>query len=203
MKAQLYFIYDCLCPWSYTATRLINAVDEQLGAQVETMLLNECRYENGELPSLAQVKQAEEISEFQFSNAYKAAIDTPQASTVTANLMAWVTRKATDKALPLLNAIQKRWFEQGLAINDADDLESVFNELKLSPPAKALKTAQPSKDAAYDLAEIESISEFTQTTAIPALLLAVGDNLILLSHNYYLNQPEAIVNAIKLELKSH
>lgn len=203
MKAQLYFIYDCLCPWSYSATRLINAVNTQLSEQVELILLNDCRYENGELPSLKQVKQVEEISEMALSTKYKSAIEKPQASTLTANLMAWASRKANDKALPLLNAIQKRWFEQGLAISEPEDLELIFNDLKLSPPAKALKTDQPSKDAGFDLGEIESISEIINTTAIPALLLAIGDNLVLLNHNYYLNQPEAIIDAVKLELKNH
>lgn len=38
------------------------------------------------------------------------------------------------------------------------------------------------------------------TKAIPALLLAVNDNLTLLNHNMYLLEPKAIVEAIKSEL---
>ena len=202
MKAQLYFIYDCLCPWSYAATRLVSEIDAQLADKVELVLLNNCRYENGELPSLKQAKQVEEISEIQLSQAFKNAISQPQASTLTANLMAWASRKAPGQALPLLQAIQHQWFEQGQLISEPEHLQELISKLKLSPPAKTLKTVQPSKDAAFDINEADSIAELTHTAAIPALLLAMGDNLVLLNHNYYLNQPAAIVDAVKLELNN-
>jgi hypothetical protein len=38
------------------------------------------------------------------------------------------------------------------------------------------------------------------TKAIPALLLAIDERLILLNHNFYLKHPKAIVEAIDLEL---
>ena len=41
------------------------------------------------------------------------------------------------------------------------------------------------------------------TQAIPALLLAIDDELILLNHNFYLTQPEAVVEAVKIELDKY
>ena len=53
------------------------------------------------------------------------------------------------------------------------------------------------------LEEIFSLQEIINTEAIPALLLAVNDQLILLNHSFYLTQPETIVEAVQLELNKH
>ena len=60
------------------------------------------------------------------------------------------------------------------------------------------------KDAERIFHEIVELQNIIGTEAIPALLLAVGDNLILLNHNHYLATPSSIVEGIKLELnKNH
>jgi len=51
--------------------------------------------------------------------------------------------------------------------------------------------------------EVFALQDIIATKAIPALLLAIDDNLILLNHNFYLNEPEAIVEAIKIEIQQH
>ena len=44
------------------------------------------------------------------------------------------------------------------------------------------------------------MQEIIGTPAIPALMLAIDDNLILLNHNLYLKDPTTIVEAINLEI---
>ncbi len=100
-------------------------------------------------------------------------------------------------------ALQKSHFEQGNKLNIQADLDEIISELKLSPPAKVFKSDKLSKDALIQLEEIFSLQEIIDTEAIPALLLAVDDQLILLNHNFYLMQPQAIVEAVQLELNKY
>ena len=64
----------------------------------------------------------------------------------------------------------------------------VFNKNKLT------------QDAEITMHDIISMREIIGTNAIPALLLAVDEKLILLNHNLYLQAPQTIVDAINIEL---
>jgi len=117
--------------------------------------------------------------------------------------MTWAQLKTPELALPLLNAIQEAHFTQGNSLGKKDDFEKIITELKLSPPAKVLKSDKLSKDAQELVEEVYALQEIIATQAIPALLLAIGDELILLNHNFYLTQPNAIIEAVQLELNKH
>jgi protein-disulfide isomerase-like protein with CxxC motif len=58
-------------------------------------------------------------------------------------------------------------------------------------------------DAEAQINEIYALQEIIETQAIPALLLAVNNDLILLNHNLYLSNPDAIIDGIQLELKKY
>ena len=105
--------------------------------------------------------------------------------------------------MPLLNAIQKSHFDQGNPLSSQPDFDEIIAVLKLSPPAKVFKSDKLSKDTLVQLEEVFSLQEIINTEAIPALLLAVDDQLILLNHNFYLTQPSAIVDAVQLELNKY
>ena len=117
--------------------------------------------------------------------------------------MAWAQAKAPKQALPLLNALQAQHFVQGNELTQEADVEEIISQLKLSPPAKVYKTDKLSKDAEAVVHDVFSLQDIIGTQAIPALLLAIDDELILLNHNFYLQQPEAIIEAIELELEKN
>jgi hypothetical protein len=83
---------------------------------------------------------------------------------------------------------------------DKEEVEDAIDNLKISPPAKAFKSDKFTKDSEAAFAEISEIQSIIGTDAIPALLLAYDDNLVLLNHNLYLNEPSKIVEAIKLQI---
>jgi len=58
------------------------------------------------------------------------------------------------------------------------------------------------KDAEFAIHDIFEIQEIIGTQAIPAMLLACNENLVLLNHNLYLESPESIIDAVKLELEN-
>jgi protein-disulfide isomerase-like protein with CxxC motif len=200
-QAQLYFIYDCLCPWSYATTPLINEVNEKLAGKVEIVLLNSAYFGGTDSPDKKQLAQVKELSTVTFSEQYVNSLAQEMDSTLSANVMAWVSKKEPKYAIELLNNFQELVFQQGKSLN----LETVTNQLaehKLFAPAKSLKDDKLTKDAQFDLGEIEEIQNLIGTNAIPALLLTIGDDLILLNHNLYLSAPSAIVEAINLELNN-
>jgi protein-disulfide isomerase-like protein with CxxC motif len=199
VKAQLFFIYDCLCPWSYAVTPLVAQVAQSLTKDVEIIYLNNAYFGGTDSPSKKQLKQVEQLSKITFANGYYNLVDKNHDSTLSANVMAWAARKEPNKTLPLLMALQEKLFQAGQPLN-LDTVTETLDQLKLFAPSKALKENNLSKDAQFDLGEIDEIQEIIGTRAIPALLLAVGDNLILLNHNLYLLQPQAIVEAINIEL---
>lgn len=202
MTTELYFIYDTHCPWSYAAAPLVNEVSKKLN-QIEIHLWHCAYYEGDSTVKVAQLSEIEQLSNVTFTKAYKESLAQEKDSTLSANLMAWAQAKAPKQALTLLNELQKQHFEQGNELAEQADVDAIIDKLKLSPPAKVYKTEKLSKDAEAAVHDIFSLQDIIGTQAIPALLLAIDDELILLNHNFYLQKPEAIIEAIELEVEKH
>ncbi|MGB1198485.1 MAG: hypothetical protein ACPG46_05515 [Thalassotalea sp.] len=199
MAAELFFIYDSHCPWSYATTPLVSAISESL-PEINVHLWHCARYEGDEQIGNKTIEQVEQDSPLTFTAAYNSQRNKAADSTIAANLLAWVSNKIPTSSLPLLKAIQQQHFEQGNPLKVAEDFDEIIEQFKLSTPAKVLKNDKFTKDAEYLFSCIEEIQDVIGTQAIPALLLAVDDNLILLNHHFYLKEPSAIVEAVKLEL---
>ena len=150
-----------------------------------------------------EIKEVERLANIQFSQNYQQLLLESKNSILSANLMTWAQNKTPDLVLPLLNALQEAHFEQGNQLTSATDFDTIISTLKLSPPAKVFKHDKLSKDAMIQLEEIFALQEIINTQAIPALLLAVEDQLILLNHNFYLSEPKAIIEAVQLELNKY
>jgi len=205
-NVELFFLYDSHCPWSYAATPLINEIHKAY-PQINLHLWHSAFFsslnEADIKISKQEVNEVEQLANSEFSDNYIQTLDQSRDSTLSANLMSWAQLKTPNLALPLLNALQKAHFEQGNSLSSQAQLTDIIAQLKLSPPTKALKVDKLSKDAQELVQEIFALQEIIATQAIPALLLAINDELILLNHNFYLTQPEAIVEAVQIELDKH
>ncbi len=199
MSTELYFIYDSHCPWSYAATKLVENITTAL-PQVQLHLMHSAYFDGDNKVSRETIKTVEELSTVKFNKSYIDSLDVYRDSTLAANLLTWVQNKSQKDALTLLKSIQKAHFEQANPILSAEDVTPLIEELKLSPPAKSLKSAMLTKDAEFVHHDINEMQEIMGTNAIPALLLAHDEQLILLNHNLYLEQPEKIIEAVKSEL---
>ncbi len=200
MAAELFFIYDTHCPWSYATTPLVNKVKQSL-PKVSVNLWH-CGYfsdADGKV-NKEQLKQVNELSTVSFSPAYLNNIDSNKDSTLCANLMTWAANKTPQQALTLLNTLQTAHFTDGNELTSTEELTAIINKLKLSPPSKVLNNTKLTNDAETQIHEVYALQEIIKTQAIPALLLAINNDLILLNHNLYLSNPDAIVEAIQLEL---
>ncbi len=204
-SAQLFFLYDNHCPWSYVVTPLVNEITAAF-PDLELHLLHAAYFDGKSDSSItskkAEIAQVEELANKRFSNNYKELLSQNANSTISANLMTWAQHKTPDLALPLLNALQNAHFELGNKLAEQSDFDEVIATLKMSPPAKIFKD-KLSKDTLMQLEEIFSLQEIINTEAIPALLLAIDDKLILLNHNFYLTEPKAIIDAVQLEFNQH
>ena len=140
------------------------------------------------------------LSTVQFGAPYIESIKTTKDSTLCSNLMTWVQNKSPNAAFELLEKIQYQHFVLGNSCTSKEQLASTIEALKLSPPAKCLQSERLTKDAEFVVHEITELQELIGTAAIPALLIASGDNLILLNHNLYLENPANIIDAIKNEI---
>jgi len=98
--------------------------------------------------------------------------------------------------------LQYAHFVLGNELTDQESVNDIIDELKLSPPAKCLQSNKLTKDAEFAIHDIFEIQEIIGTQAIPAMLLACNENLVLLNHNLYLESPESIIDAVKLELEN-
>jgi protein-disulfide isomerase-like protein with CxxC motif len=199
MSTQLYFIYDSHCPWSYAATQLVSKVRDSF-PQISIQLLHSAYFDGDNSVSLNTIKAVKELSSVCFGEQYIADIESNKDSTLCANLMTWVQNKSANSAFDLLTNIQQQHFIHGKACMDKEDVMDIISELKLSPPAKCLKHEKLTKDAEFVVHDIAEIQDVIGTSAIPALLLAQGDNLTLLNHNLYLENPDLFVDAITKEL---
>jgi protein-disulfide isomerase-like protein with CxxC motif len=206
VSAQLFFLYDSHCPWSYVTTKLVNEI-HQAFPDITLNLWHTAFFDGRNSESIAtkkkEIKEVETLANIHFSSDYQNIVEQNTNSILSANLMTWAQNKTPGLALPLLNALQKSHFEQGNSLTSLDELTKIIIDLKLSPPAKVFKSDKLSKDVFIQLEEIFELQEIINTEAIPALLLAVDEQLILLNHNFYLAEPEAIVEAVQLELDKH
>ena len=114
--------------------------------------------------------------------------------------MAWIEQKNHRNALPLLNALQKAHFQTANNFIHRDDFSSLMNEFKLSPANKIFTLDKFTKEAEITLNDIFELQDIIGTKGIPALLLAVNDNLLLLNHHLYLQDPKSILDAVSIEL---
>lgn len=205
-SVQLFFIYDSHCPWSYAATPLVNEIHNAY-PQITVNLWHSAFFsslnEINTVISKQEITDVEKIANITFSKNYLAMLGQNKDSTLSANILTWAQLKTSNLALPLLNALQQAHFNDGNTFETQEDFDSIITELKLSPPAKVFKTNQLSKDAEEIVQEIYALQDIIETKAIPALLLAIDDNLVLLNHNFYLTQPKAIVEAVRLELEKY
>lgn len=206
IPAQLFFLYDSHCPWSYVTTKLVNEINQafpDITINLWHAAFFDGKNDDSKSSKLNEIKAVENLANIKFSTAYQKLLEENKSSILAANLMTWAQHKTPHLALPLLNALQKAHFEQGNRLSSQVDLDDIIDDLKLSPPSKVFKNDKLSKDVFMQLEEIYSLQEMMNTEAIPALLLAVDDQLILLNHNFYLTQPNAIVEAVELELNKH
>jgi len=203
---QLFFLYDSHCPWSFAVTPLVNEIHRAL-PQISINLWHSAFFSKLNEVEVKiekqEINEVEKLTDIRFSNAYLQTLDQKRDSTLATNLMAWAQLKTPSLALPLLNALQNAHFNQGNSLQKQADLTEIIAELKLSPPAKVFKSDKLSRDALVLVEEVFALQEIIETQAIPALLLAIDDELILLNHSLYLTQPHAIVEAVQLELKKH
>lgn len=202
MAAELFFIYDTHCPWSYATTPLVNAIAEAF-PEITIQLFPSARYQGDEHIPLAVLDGVTRDSKLKFNPAYLAQLSRAVDSTLATNLMAWTSRKTPLAALPLLNALQQAHFIEANALATRDDVASIIDSLKLSPPAKVFTLDKFSGDAQVALQHVQELQEVMGTAAIPALLLAIDEQLILLNHNLYLQDPETIVEAVQIELANN
>ena len=205
-SAELFFLYDTHCPWSYVATPLVNEIHKAF-PDITLHLWHSAFFDGENNSSINareyELKEVETLAGIHFSAKYQAMLKQNKNSILSANLMTWALHKTPNLALALLNTIQKSHFEQGNPLSSQPDFNEIIALLKLSPPAKVFKSDKLSKDTLVQLEEVFSLQEIINTEAIPALLLAVDDQLILLNHNFYLTQPSAIVDAVQLELNKY
>lgn len=200
-NTELFFIYDSHCPWSYASTVL---VDNILNAfpEISFRAMHISYYDGENKVSPTTITAVGEFSKVTFGANYLDTLNYPKDSTLVANLMAWVQNKSPKSAFELLTKLQHAHFVLGNDLTDKDSVSDIINELKLSPPAKSLQVKKLTKDAEFAINDIIEIQEFIGTQAIPAILIASNDNLVLLNHDLYLENSHAIVDAVKLELKS-
>lgn len=198
MTPELYFIYDSHCPWSYAATAQVNAIAQAYPDMV-LHIWHCAHYDGSDSAGFKQVDAVTRQSTVKFGKDHLRFVDSPKNSIVTANLMAWLQTKQSEKALLVLNALQEEHFIDGNPLGTKHDFNEIINDLKLSPPNKVFNE-ELSKEAQYSLSDISELQEFMGTTSFPALLLTVEDKAVLLNHALYLNKPEGIVKAVQKEL---
>jgi len=198
MSAQLYFVFDSHCPWSYASTSLVNAIAKSY-PDIDITMWHCAHYDGSDGAGLKQAEAVSDQSTVAFGNAYLRHANQAQDATLTANLMAWLGNKQPEKTLSVLNALQHAHFVDGNTLSQPDDFAEIVDTFKLSPPAKVFKQ-QLSKDAANVMNDVGELQEHIGTTAFPALLLLVEDKAVLLNHSLYLENPAAIVEAVRLEL---
>lgn len=206
MTTELFFLYDTHCPWSYTVTPLINAIDKAL-PNVQINLWHNAYYDGETHLKKSDIDEVMKLSDVSFGENYlqNLSLNPPLNldSTLAANIMTWAQHKNPQNALALLNSIQQAHFQEGNPLTNKADFDGIISQLKLSPPAKVFSHDKLTKDAEAQVHEIFALQEIIGTKAIPALLLAIDDNLVLLNHNFYLNNANAIVEAIELEIKKY
>jgi protein-disulfide isomerase-like protein with CxxC motif len=200
-NAELFFIYDSHCPWSYASTVLVEKILSAFPS-ITFRAMHISYYDGENQVSPTTITAVSEFSKVPFGPNYMDTLNYPKDSTLVANLMAWVQNKSTASAFELLTKLQHAHFVLGNELTDKDSVSEIIDELKLSPPAKSLQVNKLTKDAEFAIHDITEIQEIIGTQAIPAMLLAYNENLVLLNHDLYLENPSAIVDAVTLELEN-
>lgn len=204
MAAELFFIYDTHCPWSYATTPLVNAVKQELPEI--TLNLWHCAYfsdaDGDNIISKKQIAEVKGLSMVNFSPEYVNRLSKAKDSTLCANLMTWAANKTPQQALALLNALQTAHFSTGNELSEQTDLAEILEQFKLSVPTKVFNTKKLTNDAEAQVHEIYALQDIIETQAIPAVLLAVDNELILLNHSVYLENVDAFVESVKIELNN-
>lgn len=200
-NAELFYIYDSHCPWSYASTVLVEKVLSAFPS-ITFRAMHVGYYDGDNKVSPTTITAVREFSQVTFGANYIDTLNYPKDSTLAANLMAWVQNKSAKSAFELLKKLQHAHFVLGNELIDSDSVGEIIDELKLSPPAKCLQSNKLTKDAEFAIHDIIEVQEIIGTQAIPAMLLAYNENLVLLNHNLYLENPDAIIDAVKLELEN-
>ena len=199
MSSELYFIYDSHCPWSYAATPLVVALDDAF-PEMEVHAWHCANYDGGNSVGFNTIKSVEKESDVPFSQEYVRFADSPKNSVISANLLAWISTKQSDKLLPVLQALQHAHFVEGNSLGKKIDFTELADDLKLSIPNKVFKE-ELSKDALYVLSDINDLQGFMGTVSFPALLLVHNDNAVLLTHAQYIGDPASIVADVEKQLQ--
>jgi len=195
---QLYFVYDSHCPWSYACLPLVNAI-AQTYPDIELHLWHAAHYAGKDSPGAQQLSVVKKDSIAKFSSAYESDIGTKKDSQLAANVMAWVENKQPQHGLAVLNAITQKHFIDNQEMNSRSDFEALLTELKMSPPNKVFKD-ELSNDAHQILEDVGEVQELIGMRSFPIMLLATGENAVLLDHSHYLKHPTKIVEAVAQEL---
>ena len=199
INAELFFIYDSHCPWSYASTVLVEKILHAFPS-ITLRAMHLGYYDGDNKVSPTTLTAVGEFSPVEFGANYVDTLNYPKDSTLVANLMAWVQNKSAKSAFELLTKLQHAHFVLGNELTDKESVDAIIDELKLSPPAKCLQANKLTKDAEFAIHDILDVQELIGTQAIPAMLLACNENLVLLNHNLYLENPAAIVEAVETEL---
>ena len=200
-NADLFYIYDSHCPWSYASAVLVEKVLSAF-PKITLRAMHVGYYDGDNKVSPLTLTAVGEFSKVKFGANYVDTLNYPKDSTLVANLMAWVQNKSAKSAFELLTKLQHAHFVLGNELTDKESVIDIIDELKLSPPAKCLQSNKLTKDAEFAIHDIIEIQEIIGTQAIPALLLACNESLVLLNHNLYLENPDAIIDAVRLELEN-
>lgn len=206
MSAEILFIFDSHCPWSYATTQLVAEAKKAIPAL--KVRLFPCGYYDGDNGvSATTVKEVQALSNVPFGENYleslgeEASPYSTKDSTMVSNIIAWAQNKNSQQALEILQALQKMHFVDGNPLTQKQDVEELVNAKKLSLPGKSLQSEKFTKDAEFAIHDVEELQEMIGTQAIPAVLLVVNDDLVLLNHNLYLGDSKMFIDSIKLELK--
>jgi len=200
-NAELFYIYDSHCRCSYAGSALVEKVSSAFPA-ITFRAMHISYYDGDNKVSPTTIAAVREFSDVPFGANYIDTLNYAKDSTLVANLMAWVQNKSAKSAFELLTKLQHAHFILGNELIDNESVSDIIDELKLSPPAKCLQSNKLTKDAEFAIHDITEIQEIIGTQAIPAMLLAYNERLVLLNHNLYLENPSAIIDAVKLELES-
>lgn len=199
MNSQIYFVYDSHCPWSYACLPLIKAIANS-NLPIDIHYMHAAHYNGSDGPAKAQLKTVIADSNISFGAEYSAQVNQSKDATLMANTMAWLVNKQAKQALAALTALMDEHFQHNKSLANKDELVATLESLKLSPPGKIFKD-KLSADAMQIVEDVNEIQELIGMRSFPIMLLAMGDNAVLLDHSHYLKHPDKIVEAIKLELK--
>jgi protein-disulfide isomerase-like protein with CxxC motif len=202
MNLALFYLYDSHCPWCYASTPLVEAICKAF-PNIELHMWHTAYFQGDDNISTDTLEKVKNYSSVEFGQAYVKQLNTPKDSVLIANIMAWVNQKMPQQSLSLLQSLQQAHFVHGYSLDKPEQLKQIKQIKALSIPSKALTTNKLTKAAMADLDNVLEMQEIIGTDAIPALLLAIEDQLILLNHNLYLENPKTIVEAVTIELEKY